>query len=583
MKHLLLVLLLSLAAFAQQPTTQVAIVGPAPSGITSGSASPVGSGGGQTIFYYVIARYPSGIAYPAFSIQARNTAGIGNLSSQNSVVISWSGMSGATGYDVIRQATQTSPNNPCTGCAVVLNTTSTTATDTGANGGNYPPALPSVGDQTAVLQVDNISRSYPFPTVSVGGTRYQEALISSFTAGSPAAFDSQGRLVNGAAASSGTVTSVTAAAPLAASPNPIVGAGTISADTTVLAQKFFGTTTPGSVAGNLPGDLYTDTTNHVEYYCGKAAGTSAPACTAVGTGNWTSSSGTGTVSSVGCGTGLTGGTITTTGTCAVDTTLIAQKFFGTAAPGSVASNLPGDTFSDTTNHNDYWCNAPSGTAAPACTSVTTGGWTLLNASGGTTVTAAPPYVTISGTVYGPIYTLTQPPAIGSWTWVNQNGATANTTNGYLNLITPLSTGDNFNLLVLTAPATPYTRTAYINFIYLSFAGIAFRQSSDGKIVVYGFADNSGATSISVIKYTNPTTFSAVYKSQNQHVFNAPGMWLRIADDGANRICSFSLDGTNFTVFHTIGRTDFLTADQVGIAINANSSTTASILDLLSWN
>jgi hypothetical protein len=63
-------------------------------------------------------------------------------------------------------------------------------------------------------------------------------------------------------------------------------------------------------------------------------------------------------------------------------TRIAQKFFGTAAPGSVTGNLPGDTFSDTTNHNDYWCNAVAGTAPPACTSVTAGSWTLLNGGGG---------------------------------------------------------------------------------------------------------------------------------------------------------------------------------------------------------
>jgi hypothetical protein len=74
--------------------------------------------------------------------------------------------------------------------------------------------------------------------------------------------------------------------------------------------------------------------------------------------------------------------------CDVNTTLITQKFFGTSAPGSVAGNLPGDTFSDTTNNKDYWCNAPSGTAAPACTSVAVGGWTLLNGGSGCTSAGA---------------------------------------------------------------------------------------------------------------------------------------------------------------------------------------------------
>lgn len=72
-------------------------------------------------------------------------------------------------------------------------------------------------------------------------------------------------------------------------------------------------------------------------------------------------------------------------TLAVDTTVVPQKWFGTAPPGSVAGNLPGDLFSDTTNKNEYWCAAPSGTAAPACTTVSAGGWTQLN-GGSSTVT-----------------------------------------------------------------------------------------------------------------------------------------------------------------------------------------------------
>ncbi len=85
----------------------------------------------------------------------------------------------------------------------------------------------------------------------------------------------------------------------------------------------------------------------------------------------------GTVTSVTCGSGLTGGTITTTGTCVVDGTVVAKKYFGTTTPGSVSGNLPGDFFTDTTGHKQYVCNAPSGTAAPACTSVAAAGWLLF--------------------------------------------------------------------------------------------------------------------------------------------------------------------------------------------------------------
>jgi hypothetical protein len=95
-----------------------------------------------------------------------------------------------------------------------------------------------------------------------------------------------------------------------------------------------------------------------------------------------SGGGSGTVSNVATTSPITGGPITGTGTIGLDTTKVAQKFFGTAAPGSVATNLPGDLFTDTTAHNEYVCNAPSGTAAPACTSVTAAGWLLVNGGGG---------------------------------------------------------------------------------------------------------------------------------------------------------------------------------------------------------
>lgn len=60
----------------------------------------------------------------------------------------------------------------------------------------------------------------------------------------------------------------------------------------------------------------------------------------------------------------------------------SQRFLGTTAPGSITGNLPGDLYFDTTAHKAYRCDAPSGTAAPACTSVTVGGWTEFGGGSG---------------------------------------------------------------------------------------------------------------------------------------------------------------------------------------------------------
>ena len=87
------------------------------------------------------------------------------------------------------------------------------------------------------------------------------------------------------------------------------------------------------------------------------------------------------------------------------TALVAQKFFGTAAPGSVATNLPGDFFTNTTAHAEYVCNAPSGTSAPACTSVTAAGWMRVDGGGLGAAVLTP--VSFSATPVFPVTSTTQ--------------------------------------------------------------------------------------------------------------------------------------------------------------------------------
>ena len=102
----------------------------------------------------------------------------------------------------------------------------------------------------------------------------------------------------------GTVTSVAAGTGLQGSPNPITGAGAINiAPAYQLPQACSN--------GQVP----------------KSNGAGGWAC-------GTDSAGTGTVTSVTAGTGLTGGTITASGTIAVNTTAIQARVTGTCAAGS---------------------------------------------------------------------------------------------------------------------------------------------------------------------------------------------------------------------------------------------------------
>lgn len=193
----------------------------------------------------------------------------------------------------------------------------------------------------------------------------------------------------------------------------------------------------------------------------------------------------------------------------------------------------------------------------------------------------------SGAGLWPDYT---PPVDGDFAWINQGGAsiTATTVQGAagLFLIAPANAAENIRLRKKAAPATPYSITAAI-LTRLPGAvnnndhcGIAFRQSSDGKLALWCMTPTQTLRSF---KYTSPTVFSATYSTSITFMRESQALiWLRITDDGTNRICSVSSDGKNFQVIHSVGRTDFLTADEVGFYCNSKNNLGDVGATLLSW-
>lgn len=184
--------------------------------------------------------------------------------------------------------------------------------------------------------------------------------------------------------------------------------------------------------------------------------------------------------------------------------------------------------------------------------------------------------------------ITNNPINSDFSWVNQGSSTIidNISNVVL---VGAATGAAANLVlrVKTAPATPYVLTAFllpliINKTFLSY-GLCFRESSTGKIHTLDIMCTNVAVPLLLrsTKYTDAVTNSADYTIQRMEYLR----WFRIADDGANRICSISADGVNFVQFHSIGRTDFLTANQIGFCISTENTLTpnyAPILQVLSW-
>lgn len=187
--------------------------------------------------------------------------------------------------------------------------------------------------------------------------------------------------------------------------------------------------------------------------------------------------------------------------------------------------------------------------------------------------------------WGPIFPMTKP-VNGDFSWVNQGGATIDDTNGCLTLVCPANASIGWRMRVMTAPATPYTVSACFlaHPLMIDFMqwGLVWRQSSDGKLHVFSIQTNPAASIpfSNSVKYTNETTFSAVYNQRRFQYGNL--VWLRLVDNGTNRITYFSMDGQRWWGHSSIGRTDFLTADQIGFAGNPENSTYDLPVQLISW-
>lgn len=196
--------------------------------------------------------------------------------------------------------------------------------------------------------------------------------------------------------------------------------------------------------------------------------------------------------------------------------------------------------------------------------------------------------------FGTFFELYEPNETG-FSWINQQTATTSTTNGgvVLSSPAPLLAGDNINLRVETAPATPYTvKAGFIPLLYpenQTSIGLVFRETATSKIIFFRLMfDNTTTTKtdlvLSVDKYTSPTVLSANYVVASANTFKSSLMWFSVTDDGTDLIFSYSNNNIDYTNFYQVARNNFFTTgpDQVGYAINSNTVSGNAILTLLSW-
>lgn len=194
----------------------------------------------------------------------------------------------------------------------------------------------------------------------------------------------------------------------------------------------------------------------------------------------------------------------------------------------------------------------------------------------------------SGSVSNAWFPAFTTPVDGDFSWINQGGASVTVNaNGGIHLIAPASASDSVRIRDKAAPATPYTITAcfLMNLVELVFqtAGLCWREAGTGEVITVGVVkqDSIGDMTIGCLDFASPTSFTAI--NADVDCSDAPKpIWLRITDNGTDRIASWSADGYNFTTLFTEGRTVFLTADRVGFYANTSTSSWPASTTLLSW-
>lgn len=184
------------------------------------------------------------------------------------------------------------------------------------------------------------------------------------------------------------------------------------------------------------------------------------------------------------------------------------------------------------------------------------------------------------TVFGPLFKFTAP-VDGDFTWTSQGSATVTTTFG--GIILDYGTdglGIDVHLRKKNAPATPWTLTAAFlsrgTSLTNSCCGILVRQSSDGKLATWGTFQDSNTRFVG-FNLNSPTSHSATHTDTTRQC-RSPVVWLRIADNGTNRLYQFSINGLTWETITSVTRTSFLTADEIGFYVNRGGSE----MHLLHW-
>ena len=191
----------------------------------------------------------------------------------------------------------------------------------------------------------------------------------------------------------------------------------------------------------------------------------------------------------------------------------------------------------------------------------------------------------SWTKFGPIWPMTPPAPADFPTWLNQGTSTCVNTFGPMYFCGAVSTSALWRAVLKTYPTPPFTVVmAFLpiiipyNFSSYVELGLCIRDSTSGKMEVYGLGGSGNDMNIRGYYFTSPTATSGTSVTgwpSGQHFSESPLVWIKYVDDSTNRVISMSINGVTWTQLASNSRTSNLTPDQIGIAVQAMGGYTSS--------
>jgi hypothetical protein len=184
-----------------------------------------------------------------------------------------------------------------------------------------------------------------------------------------------------------------------------------------------------------------------------------------------------------------------------------------------------------------------------------------------------------------------PPVDGSFSWVNQGGATTDATSGAVVLCAPAGAGQNCRLRVKAMPARPFTLT--VGFLsamaatqFPSNSPIAIRDSVGAKFVLLQFWTNNNSI-LEVGGWTNPT--SGVSAQEINYTFHQTTSenWVRvvITAGAGTRTWYYSTDGVNWIRLASSNWDTWITPgvpDQIGFEVHSENANIPACMTVFHW-